>query len=147
MTLSKIWIIVFVCLLLVGNVLLGHYEAPNGMVLSPLVAACMTWLIMFHGPQCPPYVQTGVCALLLALQDIGIKLTAGGSHDAEGQGVMNLMVLLGALLSLGFITSALWKQKQVAWWLRLAALSLFPLLILLHLELFNALGEGRYYKL
>ncbi len=147
MAFSKIWVIVFACLLLAANVLMGHYRAPSGMLFSPLVAAGMTWLIMFYGPAWPPYLQTGLCALLLALQDIGIKLTAGGSHDAEGQGFMNLMVLVGALLSLGFIARALWGQKQLAWWCKLAALVFFPLLLFIHLELFNALGEGLYYEL
>ncbi|RYU81819.1 hypothetical protein [Hymenobacter persicinus] len=146
MTSSKFWV-VFSCLILVANVLFNHYQAPMGMVLSPLVAALMTRLVMFYGPVWPPYLQTGLCAVLLALQDIGIKLTGGGSHDAEGQGFMNSMVLLGALLSLGFIAKALWGQKLVVWWLRLAALVVFTLLIWLHLELFNDLGEGLKFEL
>lgn len=141
---SKIWVIVLAGVLLAANVLFDHYRAPTGMLLSPLAAAGMTGLVMFYGPVMPPSLQTGLCALLLALQDIGIKLTGGGSHDAVGQSLVNLMVLVGALLSLVIIAGALWRQKRLAVWHRVGAFLLFPLLLLLHLALFAALGQGRY---
>lgn len=133
-------------LLVAANVALDHYVAPAGLTWSLVVAPLATWLVLLTTTRWGPYVAAGLCALLLALQDVGFRLWGGGMHDLEGQGVLTALLLMGALLSGGVMVWSLWRQGK-RWYHQLGAVGLFILLLVGHLQLFGEAGYGLYYEM
>lgn len=132
-------------LVVAANVALDHYAAPAGLTWSLVVAPLATWLVLLNTTRWCPYVAAGLCALLLALQDVGFRLWGGGMHDLEGQGVLMVLLLVGALLSAGVMFWSLWRRGN-RWYHQLGAVGLFILLLVSHLQLFGEVGYGLYYE-
>lgn len=78
------------------------------------------------------------------LQDAGMKLYGGGDHDLEGLGFCNLLLLIGAPLSLVLLIGALGRNRTIATRHKAGAIGLFVALLVGHLLLFGSLGVGLY---
>ncbi|TGE04711.1 hypothetical protein [Hymenobacter fodinae] len=127
--------------LMVANILLGHYYGPSGIVLTPLVLMALTgWLLPRHSQYSQNLLRVGLLALLICLQDAGTKLFAGGSHDAEGQGVIHAFLFMGLLPVFGYIVYMLRRQRAEPPGSRILAGLLFPVAVGLYLWLFANLG-------
>ncbi|RPD45783.1 hypothetical protein DNI29_16665 [Hymenobacter sediminis] len=131
-------------LLLGSNVLLGYYAAPWEILLTPLVIVAATLLLLTaHSSRPTPILRTLLLAVLICGHDIGVKLYGGGSHDAEGQGLIHAFLFMGLLPAYGLLILRVSQLKGVVpWHTRLGACLLFPLVLAIHLFFFGELGYG-----
>ena len=131
--------------IVVANLLLGHFFAPIGMMLTPIVLIIVTIIIIFMTANLKPIYLTLLTFGLIVLNDIGLKLYAGGHHDNEGLSWMQLLFLLGLIPSYGILIFGILRTKKVELAEKIISIIFFPILIVGYLYLFNDLGLGRYY--
>jgi|GEM_PF-2113704 len=126
--------------LAVGNNVLGHFAAPSGILLTPIVvvlAATLIGTVQADGWLIPKVLLT---AAVISVHDVGTKLYAGGVHDNEGAGFMHLFLFLGLLPAYAALLYCIWQDQRAPRWHKLVAGALFPLLMGLHLSCFARLG-------
>jgi hypothetical protein len=131
--------------LALANDYADHYNAPIGILLSPLVIISITALL--HTGRHPRLLlpAASCTALLICLHDAGIKLYGGGAHDLEGQGFINGFLFIG-LLPAYLLQASLVRRTTGAsprhqrWALRAGLL-----LVGSYLLCFGSLGLGRFY--
>jgi hypothetical protein len=126
------------------NVFLAHFTGIGifgTAIVLPLAAAMVTL---------PPrslnvWMQSLLCFLMAALNDLGIKLYAGGTHDDAGLGWMLLLLLVGLAPMYVFLIVSVIRNKTASILEKLGAILLFPALMVLYLHYFQKAGLGRYY--
>ncbi len=127
------------------NEIIGHFFAPNGIMLTPIVLIVISVLIGLVNTELKPIWKSVLLVGLIGLHDIGIKLYSGGSHDNEGLGWIHGLLFIGLIPAYGILIAGIFKAKNESKLNKWIAVFLFPLLIWFHLLLFNDLGLGRYY--
>lgn len=131
--------------LVVGNVIMGHFAPPLEIFLSPVVTS-VTTLITVIALVNTPYVWSAVMSYIyIAINDLGIKLYGGGNHDSEGSGWINAFLLISLGCSGIILLLCMGHNKQSKWPVKTLSVILFVLLGCAHLYLFGLVGEGRYY--
>lgn len=130
---------------IITNLLLGHFFAPTGMMLTPFALTISTALIVFGSEKLKPTLLTSIILGLIILHDIGLKLYAGGTHDGPGLGWMNLMLFIGLVPAYILTIVGIFRNKQAKLTEKIISLLIFPLIIAGHLYLFSDLGLGRHY--
>lgn len=123
------------------NGLIGHFFAPNGILLTPIVLIITTSLVCFGTKNIKIMLLSVLTFLFVALNDISLKLYSGGSHDNEGQGWVHLFLFVGLVPTFGILLATIFKRKEVTLSNRIIALVLFIGLIAGHLQMFNNLGR------
>lgn len=131
-------------IIVITNALSGHFLAPSGILLTPFVVIAITSLIAFRTKNLRLVTKSILVFLLISLNDISLKLFAGGMHDGQGLGWMHFMLFLGLLPSFIILLISILANELIL--SKVLALLLFPSLIALHLYFFNDLGLGRYYS-
>jgi hypothetical protein len=127
--------------LITANNLLGHYFAPSGNLLTPLVIMALTGLLLpSHSTYATSLLRVVLLALLICLHDAGIKLYAGGTHDAEGQGFLHAFLFLGLLPAYGYVVYRLTHQQAKPVVSRVVAGLLYPAVLGPYLWFFADLG-------
>lgn len=132
-------------LTVVINGLIGHFFAPNGIMLTPIVLTITTSLVCLGTKNMKVIFVSILTFLFVALNDISIKLYSGGSHDNEGLGWIYLLLFVGLVPTFGILLTAILKRKDVKYTSKILATIVFVGLIAVHLQLFSKLGLGRYY--
>ncbi len=132
-------------LTIILNGLIGHFFAPNGIMLTPVVLTITTSLVCFGTKNIEVILMGALTYLFVALNDISIKLYSGGSHDQEGLGWVHALLFIGLIPTFGILLTKIIRQKDEKLTNKLIAVGLFIGLITLHLQLFGNLGLGRYY--
>jgi hypothetical protein len=127
------------------NGLIGHFFAPNGIMLTPIVLTITTSLVCFGTKNIKVILLSALTYLFMALNDISIKLYSGGSHDSEGLGWIHMLLFVGLLPTFGILLATIFRNKQETLTNKIIALIMFVGLIAGHLQLFSNLGLGRYY--
>jgi hypothetical protein len=127
------------------NGLIGHFFAPNGIMLTPIVLTITTSLVCFGTKNIKIILLSALTYLFVALNDISIKLYSGGSHDSEGLGWIHMLLFVGLLPTFGILLTTIFRNKQETLTNKIIALIMFVGLIAGHLQLFSNLGLGRYY--
>lgn len=127
------------------NGLVGHFFAPNGITLTPIVLTITTSLICFGTKNINIIFLSALTYLLVALNDISLKLYSGGSHDNEGLEWVHLLLFVGLVPTFGILLSTVLSCKEETVTNKVIAMILFLVLIGVHLQLFDNLGLGRYY--
>jgi hypothetical protein len=127
------------------NGLIGHFFAPKGIMLTPIVLTITASLVCFGTKNIKIIFISALTYLYVALNDISIKLYSGGSHDQEGLGWVHALLFLGLIPTFGILVTTIFRNKQETLTNKLIAIALFIGLIVLHLQLFSNLGLGRYY--
>ena len=128
-----------------ANNIVGHFFAPNGIMLTPIVLTITTSLVCFGTKNIKIIFISALTYLFVALNDISIKLYSGGSHDNEGLGWIHMLLFVGLLPTFGILLATVLKRKEETVTNKLIAIALFIGLIVLHLQLFSNLGLGRHY--
>ncbi|WP_035566302.1 hypothetical protein [Hymenobacter sp. IS2118] len=128
--------------LIAANVMLNHYSAPNGIVMTPVVVFIGVYALSLTR-RLRPFWLVLLAAGVVSIHDIGIKLYGGAMHDLEGQGFIFAFLFLGLIPSYLRLVSTVSNNKharksEIRW-----ALLLFPVLILIHLSVTDDLGLGR----
>ena len=78
--------------------------------------------------------------LYIGLNDIGIKLFSGGRHDMEGVGWIHMMLFIGLVPCFIMLLIGVFRDKDSSVLLKIFSVSIFVLLIYVHLEIFEKLG-------
>jgi hypothetical protein len=132
-------------LTVISNGLIGHFLAPSGIMLTPIVLTITTSLVCFGTKNFKTILISALTYLFVALNDISIKLYSGGSHDSEGLGWIQMLLFIGLLPTFGILLVTIFRNKQETSANKIIAVVIFVGLIAGHLQLFNNLGLGRYY--
>lgn len=127
------------------NHLNAHFFAPNGITFTPIVVIIISVLIGQLNDDLKPITKSILLAGLISIHDIGIKLFSGGSHDSQGLGWINLMLIIGVVPSFILLANGVFKTKDEPKINKWNAIIIFPILIWFHLLIFSELGLGRYY--
>ena len=127
------------------NGLIGHFFAPNGILLTPIVLTITTYLICFETKNIKVIFISILTFLFVVLNDIFIKLYSGGTHDNEGLGWVHLLLFVGLVPTFGILLSSVLKRNDEKSINKIVAIILFAILITIHLQLFSNLGLGRHY--
>jgi len=132
-------------LTVIVNGLIGHFFAPNGIILTPVVLTITTYLVCFKTKNIKVLLISILTFLFVALNDISIKLYSGGRHDNQGLGWIHLLLFVGLVPTFGILLTAIFKRKDEKLTSKIISIILFVGLIVGHLQLFSSLGLGRYY--
>jgi hypothetical protein len=127
------------------NGLIGHFFAPNGIMLTPIVLTITTSIVCFGTKNIKPILLSVLTYLFVALNDISIKLYSGGSHDNEGLGWIHLLLFVGLFPAFGILLATVLRRKEETVTNKIIAIVLFIGLVVGHLQVFSNLGLGRYY--
>lgn len=127
------------------NGLIGHFFAPNGIVLTPVVLIITTLLVCYGMKSIKVILISILTFLFVAMNDISIKLYAGGTHDNEGLDWVHLLLFVGLVPAFGILLTRTLSSKGEKVINRILAILLFIGLISVHLQLFSDLGLGRHY--
>lgn len=127
------------------NGLIGHFFAPNGIMLTPIILTITSSLICFGTKNIRVIFISILNFLFVALNDISIKLYSGGTHDNEGLGWVHLLLFVGLVPTFGILLSSVLKRDDEKSINKIVAIILFVGLIAIHLQLFSNLGLGRHY--
>lgn len=113
--------------------------------MTPYVLILISVFIGLLNTEIKPIWKSVLLAGLIILNDIGLKLFSGGSHDSEGLGWIHMMLFIGLIPAFGLLIAGVFKTKKGVLRNKWIAILVFPILIWIHLLLFSDLGLGRYY--
>lgn len=132
-------------LIIILNGLLGHFFPPNSIFLTPIILTITSILVCFATKNIPIVFISILTISFVVLNDIFIKLYAGGIHDNEGQDFITLFLFIGLLPACGVLIAAIFKRKEEGLINKIIAMVLFFGFTAIHLQLFGNLGLGRSY--
>jgi hypothetical protein len=132
-------------LTVITNGFVGHFFPPTGMSLTPAVLIMTTLLVCLGTKNIGSIWISVLIFLFIALNDILIKLYAGGQHDSEGYEWVNGILLISLVPVSGILLTVIIRRKEENLTKKVIAVILFIGLIMLHFQLFRHLGRGRYY--
>ncbi|MFT3886396.1 MAG: hypothetical protein QM724_13495 [Flavobacteriales bacterium] len=128
------------------NGLVGHFFAPLGLFLTPVIIPAFAVLVMLTSrPSFTPITGCAFVFALFALNDVLIKLYSGGSHDGEGAGWVSMMAMLGMIPAIILLIVWLVNTPSSKPLVKIAALILFVCLTWAYMSLTKDLGQGRLY--
>ncbi|TAE80504.1 MAG: hypothetical protein EAY81_10375 [Bacteroidetes bacterium] len=127
------------------NGFIGHFFAPNSIMLTPIVLTFTTSLVCFGTKDIKIISISALTYLFVGFNDILIKLYSGGRHDKEGLGWILLLLFIGLIPAFGILLTTIIRNKQEILTNKVIAVVIFVGLIAGHLLLFSNLGLGRYY--
>lgn len=131
-------LLIYAIILVFGNVLIGHFLPPSSIILSPVVIVLITVLVLSLDIRV--LVKPLVIGGLISLQDIGIKLFSGGTHDYEGLGWIHFMLLMGVTPYFLVLIYFFAIDKDESFFKKIFSALIFVLLLVIHFSLFSKLG-------
>ncbi len=134
-------LIAFVIVILNG--IIGHFLAPSGILLTPLILTITTLIIVVNSKLVKPIYNSIMVYGCVALNDFLLKLFAGGHHDSEGQGWINMLLLIGLIPTFFILYVYIIINKYMTTASKIVGISFFLLLVALHFCFFSDLGLGR----
>jgi len=138
--------ILFALMIIVINLLIAHFLAPFGLMLTPVILIIISSLICFEAKDLKPITRSLLLVALISLHDIGIKLYSGGSHDSKGLGIVHLLLFIGLIPSNILLITSIYQDKKNKWTEKILAIIIFPIIVTGYLYLFSELGLGRHYS-
>lgn len=140
MRLQKTSIIGLLTVLLLLNIITGHFFPPTGILITPFIISVMVGFIVFTDNGLNIIEKSVLSYFYIGLNDIGIKLFSGGRHDMEGIGWIHTMLFIGLVPCLIMLVIGVLRDKSSSIWLKLLSVMIFVALIYVHLEIFETLG-------
>jgi len=132
-------------LVVILNGFIGHFFAPSGIMLTPVVLTIASSLITFGTKNINVIWVSILTFLLVALNDILIKLYSGGLHDNEGLGWIHMLLFIGLVPTFVILLTSIFRRKDETTFNKIIAVAVFPILVIIHIQLFSNFGLGRYY--
>ena len=102
-------LVVVLGMIILVNVM-GSAFPPNSILLSPVVIALSAYLLFRTSYRLA--TRVGLFCLALVVNDLLLKNIAGGTHDVEGAGWINAMLIIGVVISL-IIGLALFRSQKL----------------------------------
>ncbi len=140
MKLQKIKLIGLLALILAFSIIISHFIAAVAIIGIPIIISLATGLVMFTDNGLSLFIKAVIAYLFIGLNDIGIKLFAGGIHDYEGLGWIHMMLFIGLVPSFIMLIIETFRDKNSTIWTKLGSIILFGALISIHFLLFKKLG-------
>jgi hypothetical protein len=118
------------------NIILGKILPPASILLTPYLLPLLGYIICLS-PRENKTIQTAqILTLLIIINDLGIKKFAGGSHDSQGLGWINLTFILGFIPSYIISVIGIWKtnssKKE-----KVIATVIIPTIVFFYFSFFN----------
>jgi hypothetical protein len=129
-------------LVILVNAFVGHFFAPSGIILTPIVLTVASLLITFGTKDINVVWLSILTFLIVSTNDVLIKLYSGGLHDSEGLGWIHMLLFIGLVPTFAILLTVIFKRKDESFANRIMAVLLFPILVMIHLQLFGNLGLG-----
>lgn len=139
----KLSITILMCLLIIlllASIVISHFLPPSGIFMTPVTISIMTGLILFSDTDFSILVKSVLSYLLIGLNDIGIKLFAGGKSDLAGMGWIHLFLFIGLVPCFIMLLISVFRDKMSSLGIKALSVLIFMLLIYLHLKIFETLG-------
>jgi hypothetical protein len=140
MKIQKIQLIGLLVLILALSIIISHFIAAVAIIGLPVIISLATGLIMFTDNGFSILTKAVIAYLFIGLNDIGIKLFAGGIHDYEGLGWIHMMLFIGLVPSIIMLLIGTFRDKNSNIWIKLGSILIFVILISVHFLLFKKLG-------
>ena len=140
MKLQKTTLISLLLLILIMSSIVGHFLPPTGILAAPVIIVLISGLIVFTNNDFNILVKSLLAYLFIGLNDIGIKLFAGGMHDMEGVGWINMMFLIGSAISFIILLIGILKDRNSTNGIKALSALIFIVLICIHCKTFETLG-------
>jgi len=132
-----------VCIIL--SALFGHYYPPIGIELTPVILI-ITGVIVFNNLKFQNvFLKVLLFFSFVALNDLLIKLYAGGRHDYEGLAWTKLFLYIGLLPSYFILVKAIWLDRFAGQTSKIVSILVFPILVVIYLAISRDLGLGTEY--
>ncbi len=128
-----------VLILFISNVI-GHFFPPVGILASPVFIIIMVGLIIFTANNFKFFIKCLLAYSFIGLNDVGLRLFAGGIHDSEGIGWINALFFAGLLPCVIMLFAWLFRNRNSVNWISISGVLLFVFLIYIHLQIFKTLG-------
>lgn len=126
--------------IVIANGIIGHYFAPNGITLTPVVLTIITYIICFRLKSSKVVLISLLTYIFVALNDFSIKLYSGGTTDYEGLEWIHLFLLIGLIPTLVILSFAIFKKGKEKLSTKILSLILFIVLMIIHFQLFSLIG-------
>jgi len=126
-------------IILIFGIAIGHF-LPMGILVIPVTISLITGIIIFVDNGFNILIKSVLCYLFIGLNDIGIKLFAGGIHDMEGIGWIHMLLFIGLVPSFIILLTKVLRDKSSTNWMKAISILIFILLIFIHLQIFETLG-------
>lgn len=139
----KLSITILICLLIIlllASVIIGHFLPPTGIFMTPVTISLMTWLILFSDTDFSILVKSVLSYLFIGLNDIGMKLFAGGKSDLAGMGWIHLSLFIGLVPCFIMLLVSVFRDKRSSFGIKALSVLIFMVLIYMHLKMFKMLG-------
>jgi hypothetical protein len=139
----KLSITILICLLitlLLASIIIGHFLPPGGIFMIPVTISIMTGLILFNDTDFSILLKSVLSYLFIGLNDIGLKLFAGGKSDLAGMGWIHLFLFIGLVPCFIMLLISVFRDKRSSLWIKALSVLIFMLLIYMHLKMFKMLG-------
>lgn len=140
MKLQEVKLIGLLIFILLINTLTGHFLAPLGVLIIPIIMSSITGLIFFTKNNLSILLKSFLSYLFIGLNDIGIKLFAGGIHDMEGIGWINMLLCVGFVPCFILLGIGIFRDKNSVTLIKILSILIFILMAYIHLEIFETLG-------
>lgn len=140
MKLQKAVLAGLLVLILLSSITIGHFFPPAGILIIPVIILMIIWLIMFTEIDCSIYLKSFFCYFFIGLNDIGIKLFAGGRHDLEGIGRIHMLFFVGLIPGFILLLMGIGRNKTSSVVIKVISILIFVLLVYSHFEMFETLG-------
>jgi hypothetical protein len=127
--------------LIIVNAVIGYNLPPGSILFTPLVIGIISFILGRTGLK--TYYIILLILIALFSNDVLIKLTAGGGHDFEGAGVINLFFIVGVVISTIITFTILIKQQRKVIPVLFFCISI-PAISFLYLCYFDFLGLVGY---
>lgn len=124
------------------NVILGHCIPPTGILFTPVALTLSAAILVFCSKTLRPLYMTFIIVGLIALNDIGIKLFAGGDRDPQGLGRIHFFLFIGLVPTYILALIGIFRNEKGHIIEKLLSSLIFPALIVVHLYFFYDLGLG-----
>lgn len=126
--------------LIILNNVLGHYFPPSSIFMAPILAGIISYLLATSSLKI--HIQILLIVLSLVSNDVLTKLYAGGIHDLEGAGFINLFLIVGIVISTIITLSiSIAKKRSIK-----VILIWFVVPISVYIYLYNYDSLGLYYS-
>jgi hypothetical protein len=123
---------------IVSTNILGHYFPPISIILSPVTIGLVTRLLITINFKLTYRIL--LISLTIMLNDISIKTYAGGTHDSEGAGFINLFLIIGLIISVIIIIEKTILNKPYKFNSKITLIIFFPTIMFFYLQYFSDYG-------
>ncbi len=136
---EAIILLVSLVIIVLFNGVIGRFLAPFGIFLTPVVIFFTTYTICKECKEMNVILISFVAYLLIALNDVLIKIYGGGTHDNTGLGFILVFTLMGLIPSFLYFIFTIYKRNGKMEY-KIIAVLLFIVLIICHHKMFSKLG-------